>query len=211
MTPPTTCPDCGKDLSTLTPQKAYGHIGGHKRRKSPQTEPNARPNAQKAVFEVSKEASKDLQKVELPKKGGVTPEKAAAQMTEGLNDLVKLALDLVKELEDPESAMQINAEDVERASRAISLLDAKYHFGVEGATSYFPEIFACVVFGIIVYKITVRLLGKKGRQRTATAESIARSGEPATQSTDAAFEIFKDPRVAKGIEEAFNASRAGET
>jgi hypothetical protein len=207
MSPPTNCPDCGKDLSTLSPQKAYGHIGGHKRRKSPQTEPNARPNAQKAVFEVSKEEPKKLEKVETPKKASLSPEKISTETTEGMNDLVKLALDLVKELGNPESSMDITDADVARVSRAITLLDAKYHFGVEGATSYFPELFACAVFGVIIYKIVVKLLGAKGKQRTKTAEQIARAEEPATQSTDRAFEIFKDPEVAKGIEEAFKTAR----
>jgi len=170
MSPPTNCPVCGKDLSTFTPQKAYGHIGGHKRRKSHQTEPNAQPNAQKAVFEVSEETPKKLEKIDVTKTKPPAEAKVAEAATEGLQDIVKLFAELYNEYATGKPVdYSITTEDGARVSRAVVLLDSKYHFGVEAATGYFPEIFAAIVIGAICFKIYIGIVSKKGRGRTRTA------------------------------------------
>jgi hypothetical protein len=207
MTHPEKCPDCGKDLASFSDSQAFGHIGGHKRRKTnPQSQPNT-PNAQKATFQVEAAEPKNLGKLE-PAKPTKSPEKIEAATTQGLEDIVSLFGEIFNEWSDPNKELKITKEDTDRITRAIDLLDAKYHFGVEGANGYFPEIFAAIVIGVVAYKgLTIMASRGKPKGRATTFEKAERLKESGEQSTDKAFEIFDRPEVKAGIDEAFRTAQ----
>jgi hypothetical protein len=218
---PETCPTCGKDISKLSPQARYGHIGGHKRAKAKgATAPSQAPatagspkTVHKATFTADVTPQKDLQSYKKPVEEA--PKAKVADRGEAIEALITLGMERWNDFITTEPSVsggppKISAAEIKALASSVREVLEKHGGleGVEGISEYLPEISLLIAAGLIGMKMFAGLRYRAGkRPGMTTAGEQAFSTEAPNQATKRAMEFFEQPAIKKEIERAMRESR----
>jgi hypothetical protein len=216
------CPVCGKDLSSLSKQAAYGHIGGHKRKKaanqpgSSQPSPAGTPKkAQKATFSADVKPQEDLESYKKPKEE--VPKAQQADGGEVIEGLITLAFDRWNDYVTSEATTvggppKIAPNEVKALAVSVRQVLEKHGGteGLEGVSEYLPEISLLIAAGLIGMKMYAGMRYRAGKRGGVTTfGKAALAAESPDQSTAKGYEIFNDPTVKAEIDRAFKVAQGG--